>query len=45
MCIFGPFYFDTGTDFPTLGTVDQVFSTAFTILIKFKKLNFLKKTR
>ena len=41
----GPFYFGTGTNFPTLRTVDQAFSTGFTTVILFKKLNFLEKTR
>ena len=45
MCIFGPFYFGTGTNFPKLTTVDQDFSTVLTTVILFKKLNFLEKTR
>ena len=43
MCKFGPFSFDTATDFSTLRTVDYVFSNGYTIEISFKKLNFLKK--
>ena len=45
MCKIATFCFDTGTNFPTLRTVDQVFSAAFTVVISFKKLNFLKKMR
>ena len=45
MCIFGSFYFGTGTTFCALRTVDQAFSTVFTAVISFKKLNFLEKTR
>ena len=45
MCVFRPFYFGTWTNFPTLKTLEQVFSTVFTTAISLKKLNFLKKTR
>ena len=45
MCVFRPFYFGTWINFPTLRTLEQVFSTFFTTVISFKKLNFLKKTR
>ena len=43
MCIFEAFYFGTGINFPTLRTVDQVFSALVTTVISFSKLNFLKK--
>ena len=43
MCKFGPFCFGTRTNFSTLRTVDYVFSNGYTIVISFKKLNFLKK--
>ena len=45
MCIFEAFYFGTGTNFPTLRTVGQVFSAVFTTVISFKKSNFLEKIR
>ena len=45
MCVFGPFYFGTGTNVSFLRALEQVFSTVFTTVISFKKLNFLKKTR
>ena len=45
MCIFEPFYFGTGTNFPTLRTVDQAFSSLLGTVISFKKLNFQEKTR
>ena len=45
MCIFGPFHFGTGISFPTLRIVDKVSSALFTIVISFKKPNFLKKMR
>ena len=44
MYTFGIF-FRTGTNLPTLRTVDHDFSTALTTVISFKKLKFLEKTR
>ena len=43
MCIFGAFYFGIGINFPTLRTVDQVFSALFTTVISFREPNFSEK--
>ena len=36
MCKFGPFCYGIWTNFPTLRTVDQVFSSGYGIEISFK---------